>query len=166
MFHRFGPFIVDVPRRLIVAGNRTQPIPEKVFEVLMVLIEADGAIVDRDTFFLRIWADGDLSDGNLTQHIFMLRRVLRDLGGDEPFILTVSGKGYRLAYQTESKIGLAMKTHCERCQTHLAPESTAMICSYECTYCEMCAQALHHVCSNCAGELQQRPKRSVGIAVA
>lgn len=164
VFHRFGPFIVDVSRRLIAAGTHSHQAPEKLFEVLMVLIEADGAVVDRDTFFLRIWPDENLTDANLTQQIFMLRRVLRELAGDEPFILTVSGKGYRLAHRAESKIGLTMKTTCERCRTHLRPDSPAAICSYECTYCEPCAQAVYHVCKNCAGELQPRPKRLTRIA--
>ena len=163
VFHRFGPFIVDVSRREILVDDRAHSLPEKLFEVLMVLMEANGEVVDRDTFFFRIWPDENLSDANLTQHIFMLRRLLRELGGDERFILTVSGKGYRLGCRTESKIGLAMKSHCERCQRHLSADAAANICSYECTYCDACAQALHRVCKNCGGELQPRPKRAARL---
>lgn len=163
VFHRFGPFTVDVSRRLIIAGTRAQPVQEKIFEVLLVLIEADGAVVDRDTFFSRVWDDESLSDANLTQHIFLLRRLLRELGGDERYVLTVSGKGYRLACRPESKIGLAMKANCERCQAHLVSDSDAAICSFECTYCSSCAQALLGVCKNCGGELQKRPRRHARI---
>lgn len=57
-------------------------------------------------------------------------------------------------------MALEMRTHCERCGWPLAPDAdTAYICSYECTYCAACANALNGVCSNCHGELVVRPRR-------
>lgn len=55
--------------------------------------------------------------------------------------------------------GLTMRTRCERCAAQLGDEDVAYICSYECTYCESCFQALGHVCPNCGGELTTRPRR-------
>ena len=54
---------------------------------------------------------------------------------------------------------LEMRTACERCGTALEPDGAATICSYECTFCVGCAQALMHVCPNCSGELVPRPRR-------
>ena len=58
---------------------------------------------------------------------------------------------------------LELKTHCERCQCALPPESpNARICSYECTFCESCAtQHLRGTCPNCQGELLPRPRRKL-----
>jgi uncharacterized protein len=56
-------------------------------------------------------------------------------------------------------VSLEMRTTCERCGAVLAPDGPATICSYECTFCTDCAEALHHVCPNCAGELVPRPRR-------
>ena len=56
---------------------------------------------------------------------------------------------------------LALRPNCECCDRDLPPEShDAMICSYECTFCRICAeQVLHGRCPNCGGELVRRPIR-------
>ncbi|WP_330343000.1 DUF1272 domain-containing protein [Streptomyces sp. NBC_00557] len=36
------------------------------------------------------------------------------------------------------------------------------ICSYECTFCEACGEALGRICPDCGGELVPRPRRSAG----
>ena len=56
---------------------------------------------------------------------------------------------------------LKMKTECELCAEHLAGDSQAWICSYECTYCSACHHELDG-CPNCAGELVRRPRRTTG----
>ena len=56
-------------------------------------------------------------------------------------------------------MALELRGSCERCGAALAPESEAYICSYECTFCRACAEALEHVCPNCGGELVRRPRR-------
>lgn len=58
-------------------------------------------------------------------------------------------------------MALELRTRCERCDAPLAPDGAAAICSYECTFCPACAQALAHVCPNCGGELVARPRRTI-----
>ena len=41
----------------------------------------------------------------------------------------------------------------------LAEGDLAYICSYECTFCANCAEAMAAVCPNCGGELVPRPRR-------
>ena len=61
---------------------------------------------------------------------------------------------------------LEMRPDCERCGTDLpADEAGAFICSFECTYCALCAETLDDRCPNCGGELLDRPAR-VGKALA
>ena len=57
-------------------------------------------------------------------------------------------------------MALEMRTACERCASGLEPGGEAVICSYECTFCADCGQALGHVCPNCGGELVPRPRRA------
>lgn len=60
---------------------------------------------------------------------------------------------------------LAMKPDCERCGADLpAQAGGAFICSYECTFCADCADALDERCPKCGGELLDRPTR-VGAAL-
>ena len=55
-----------------------------------------------------------------------------------------------------------MRTICERCGTALAPQSEATICSYECTFCPDCAQAMDCTCPNCGRDSVRRPRRAAG----
>ena len=56
---------------------------------------------------------------------------------------------------------LVLRPNCECCNKDLPPQSTeAMICSFECTYCQDCAQTkLGGICPNCEGRLVMRPIR-------
>jgi uncharacterized protein len=53
-----------------------------------------------------------------------------------------------------------MRTHCERCDAALDDGAAARICSFECTFCPACADAMAGVCPNCGGELVARPRRA------
>ena len=53
-----------------------------------------------------------------------------------------------------------MRPVCERCAAPLAPDGDARICSFECTFCVACAEAMDGVCPNCGGELVPRPRRA------
>lgn len=56
---------------------------------------------------------------------------------------------------------LELRPTCENCNKPLPPESLeARICTYECTFCAACVEAvLHDVCPNCAGGFAPRPVR-------
>ncbi len=59
---------------------------------------------------------------------------------------------------------LKMKTACEKCERSLEQTDLAYICSFECTFCESCTQAMSDVCPNCSGELVKRPARVRKVA--
>ena len=61
-------------------------------------------------------------------------------------------------------MALELRGECERCGAPLPPDGEAMICSYECTFCVDCAEAMESVCPNCQGELVPRPRRRTGEA--
>lgn len=56
---------------------------------------------------------------------------------------------------------LELRPGCEHCGRVLPPASgEAMICSYECTFCRDCVDAvLQDVCPNCGGGFVARPVR-------
>lgn len=59
---------------------------------------------------------------------------------------------------------LAMRPDCERCGVDLPAETPgAFICSFECTFCATCADALDEHCRNCGGELMDRPTRGKAL---
>lgn len=55
---------------------------------------------------------------------------------------------------------LELRPTCENCNKPLPPESLeARICTYECTFCASCIEALGNVCPNCGGGFVPRPIR-------
>ena len=56
---------------------------------------------------------------------------------------------------------LEMRPDCERCGVDLPAElAGAFICSFECTFCAICAEELDDTCPTCGGELMDRPTRA------
>ena len=58
---------------------------------------------------------------------------------------------------------LELRPNCECCDRDLPPDSPlARICTYECTWCQDCAETrLGNICRNCGGNLVERPIRPV-----
>lgn len=56
---------------------------------------------------------------------------------------------------------LEIRPTCENCDKLLPNNaSDAMICTYECTFCENCVNViLKNVCPNCGGGFEKRPTR-------
>lgn len=56
---------------------------------------------------------------------------------------------------------LEIRPTCEHCNKQLPPESKeAMICTFECTFCQDCVKnILYNVCPNCGGGFSPRPIR-------
>ncbi len=57
-------------------------------------------------------------------------------------------------------MALEMRPVCERCSVSLEPGGDARICSFECTFCASCSDAMNGICPNCGGELVPRPRRA------
>ncbi len=61
---------------------------------------------------------------------------------------------------------LEMRPGCECCDRDLPPDAEARICSFECTFCRGCANAVFHgLCPNCGGNLVARPIRPAAMLV-
>ena len=56
---------------------------------------------------------------------------------------------------------LEMRPDCERCGVDTPADAPgAFICSFECTFCADCSEALDDLCPNGGGELMDGPTRS------
>lgn len=55
---------------------------------------------------------------------------------------------------------LEIRPTCENCNKALPYNAEdAMICTFECTFCQDCVTLLKEVCPNCGGGFQKRPIR-------
>lgn len=92
--YEFGPFRLDTAERLLLRDGEPVPLTPKVFDTLVALVQRAGQLVGKEELMGEVWANSYVEESNLTQNVFVLRKVLSDREG-RPFIETVSKRGYR-----------------------------------------------------------------------
>jgi DNA-binding winged helix-turn-helix (wHTH) protein/tetratricopeptide (TPR) repeat protein len=95
----FGPFRMDLEERVLMRDQETITLSPKAFETLLVLAKHSERVVLKDDLMKTLWPDTFVEESNLSQHIFQLRRALGDKAHDPQYIVTVPGRGYRLALE-------------------------------------------------------------------
>jgi TolB-like protein/DNA-binding winged helix-turn-helix (wHTH) protein/Tfp pilus assembly protein PilF len=93
--YEFGPFRLDSGGRLLFRHGKRITLTPKAVEVLAVLLEAKGNLVEKDELLHKIWADATVEEGTLTYHVSVLRRALGERSGAQQFIETIPKRGYR-----------------------------------------------------------------------
>lgn len=92
--YAFGPFVADCRKRLLWKDHAIVPLTPKAFEILAVLIEDRGAVVDKDELVRRVWGQVAVEDATLARHISTLRRALDEHPKQHAYVITVPGRGY------------------------------------------------------------------------
>jgi TolB-like protein/DNA-binding winged helix-turn-helix (wHTH) protein/Tfp pilus assembly protein PilF len=93
--YEFGPFRLDLEERYLARNGCFVPLTPKAFELLVALVRKNGGVVGKDELMKELWPDSFVEEGNLTQHVFALRRALGEHHRDPQFIETVARRGYR-----------------------------------------------------------------------
>ncbi len=93
--YRFGEFRLDVGRRLLFKEEELVLLPPKAYEILQLLVENNGQLVEKNELMRKIWHDSFVEDNNLTVNVTIIRKALQEKSGDNKFILTVPRRGYR-----------------------------------------------------------------------
>jgi predicted ATPase/DNA-binding winged helix-turn-helix (wHTH) protein len=88
----FGRFRVVPRRRELLADGQPIHLGGRTFDVLMALIEGQGAVVAKDTLMERVWPNRIVEENSLHFQISALRNAL---GADRDLIRSISGRGYQ-----------------------------------------------------------------------
>ena len=101
--YEFGPFRLDTVERVLQRDGRPVPLSPKAFEVLLILVESSGHIVEKDELMDRVWADSFVEEGNLKVTVSHLRKALEDGAEDRQYIETVPRRGYRFTANVKAQ---------------------------------------------------------------
>ena len=71
----FGRFRILFRRREVLADGRPLQLGGRAFDVLVALIEANGAVVSKDELMSRVWPGRIVEDNNLHAQIKALRQA-------------------------------------------------------------------------------------------
>jgi eukaryotic-like serine/threonine-protein kinase len=92
--YEFSSFTLDPSTRMLLRGTLPIPLPPKVFDTLLYMVQNPDRVLGKDEMMAAIWPDRVLEEGNLSQNIFTLRKALKD-GDKVRSIVTAPGRGYR-----------------------------------------------------------------------
>src|SRR5579864_2095961 len=95
--YEFGPFRVDPEKETLLRSGEPVPLTPKTFQILLVLVRHSREVVTKDDLMKAVWPDTFVEETNLTRNIFTLRKALGESPQDHQYVLTVPGRGYRLA---------------------------------------------------------------------
>ena len=93
--YQFDGFRLDVSNRELSRDGTAVALPAKAFDMLVVLIENGGRLIEKDDLFSRVWPDQIVEESNLTVQISAIRKALGDRKDNPHYIATVPGHGYR-----------------------------------------------------------------------
>src|SRR5581483_7098190 len=94
-FYEFGPFLVDTVKCVLTRDGEVVPLSLKAFEILLVLIQHQGQVLEKSELLKRVWPDTVVEENNLARHISALRKALEEQPNERRYILTIPGQGYR-----------------------------------------------------------------------
>jgi DNA-binding winged helix-turn-helix (wHTH) protein/TolB-like protein/Flp pilus assembly protein TadD len=90
--YAFGPFLLKPAEHELLRNGEPIPLTPKTFEVLLVLVENRGRLLEKEELIRAVWRDVFVEEGNLCVTVSLLRKAF---GDGHPYIQTVSKHGYR-----------------------------------------------------------------------
>jgi TolB-like protein/DNA-binding winged helix-turn-helix (wHTH) protein/Flp pilus assembly protein TadD len=104
----FGEFVLDSRRRTLSRADSPVSLTSKAFDVLLFLVQNPNRLVTKDELLQAVWGDTFVEEGNLTQYIWHLRKVLGDNSENARMIVTIARKGYQ--FTADVTDGVAVNT--------------------------------------------------------
>jgi len=116
--YEFGPFRLDTSERQLFREGQLVALTEKVFELLVLLVQNHGHALSKLELMDRLWPDSVVEENNLTVNMSALRKALGETAGDRRYVETLSRRGYRfVAPVTEVSVNSARGARTEPSET-------------------------------------------------
>lgn len=96
---QFGEFTLDRRARELRRGEAVLSVSGKAFDLLAYMVENPGRPLLKSELLDAVWPETSVEESNLSQNVFLLRKVL-GAGGDGP-IKTLPGRGYQFTAQVK-----------------------------------------------------------------
>jgi Tol biopolymer transport system component/DNA-binding winged helix-turn-helix (wHTH) protein len=108
--YRFGEFRLMADDRMLLRDETRIPMPPRVFNLLLILVENSGRLVSKEMLMRQIWADSFVEEGNLNQTVSRLRKILGERPNQNRFIETIPRVGYRFIADVQDVVNEAEPT--------------------------------------------------------
>ena len=91
----FNGFQLNPEKRLLLRDGRAIPLTPKVFDTLLYLASHAGRVVEKDELMSAVWKDTIVEENNLNKNVSTLRQILGENPGENLYIATIPGTGYK-----------------------------------------------------------------------
>jgi TolB-like protein/DNA-binding winged helix-turn-helix (wHTH) protein/tetratricopeptide (TPR) repeat protein len=123
--YQFGAFSLNPAERALFHGSDRIDLPARAFDTLVHLVDGEGKLVGKDHLMRAVWPDTIVEENNLSQAVYLLRKVLRDGENGIRYIETVPRQGYRFiapVRRLETRLGTKSDDSSSRLvQTEVSP---------------------------------------------
>lgn len=93
--YEFGSYRLDAVERQLLHAGEPVPLPPKVFDLLLTLLQHPGQILTKDQLLQFVWPNTVVEEVNLSVTMSALRKALGENPKDHEFIETLPRRGYR-----------------------------------------------------------------------
>jgi DNA-binding winged helix-turn-helix (wHTH) protein/TolB-like protein/Flp pilus assembly protein TadD len=93
--YEFGPFRLDLAEKALSKDGESVALTPKAFDTLVILIEKNGRLVEKDELMKQLWPDTFVEENSLSQNIYLVRKALGEESQGARYIETVPRRGYR-----------------------------------------------------------------------
>jgi DNA-binding winged helix-turn-helix (wHTH) protein len=76
LVYEFGRFRLYAAQRILVHNGEPVALTPKGFDTLLALVESKGRTLEKEELMKTLWPGIFVEEGNLSQNIFLLRKVL------------------------------------------------------------------------------------------
>jgi DNA-binding winged helix-turn-helix (wHTH) protein len=97
----FEEYVLVPATRRLLRGGVDVPITPKVFDLLVHFASNPGRVVTKDELVDEVWSSEPVTDNNIGQHVFALRRTLGQAAHEESLIKTVHRRGFLFSARVE-----------------------------------------------------------------
>ena len=101
--YEFGPFRLIPSERQLLRDNHPVSLTPKTFDLLVLLVENSGHLLEKEVLLKRIWPDSYVEEANLSVNMSALRRALGEGPEDHRYVETVPRHGYRFVAEVKER---------------------------------------------------------------
>lgn len=114
----FGEFVIEPSLQRLTRNGKVVPLKPKAYDLLCQLLAHRDRVVSKAELLDWLWPRQEISESNLSQTVYELRRALEESSGESRWIETVPRRGYRFVGKVASSV---------RPKTSKAPASLAVL---------------------------------------
>ncbi len=111
----FGDFRLNRGERsLLTAAGAPIQLTRRLYDVLLYMTERPGRLLEKQALMDAVWKGSVVEENTLSRTISNLRQLLGERGGEQRYIETVSGLGYRFVASVAVRPGSAVEAAAQR----------------------------------------------------